>query len=204
VRRQLRAISTVIAGLPATNPGAVFQRLPTETAAAELRLPLLACGTLPPAQTLATLGCFDLHTGAGCTALVADVRACAVWGATLERVMASGSDTCHASGLDGRADMESFLFAFDSNLTPVVGQEVTIGIGATAQALARLQVLIAQAERGNCDLVAHAGGSELVYRGGPRDSIARLQQRALLGTPVTFTAVPPGEGARAGGAVIAR
>jgi len=197
----LRAISAFIAGLPATNPGAVFQRLPAETAAADLRLPLLACGTLPPEQTLAAQGCFELHTGAGCTALVADVRACAVWGATLERVMASGSDVCHASGLDGRADMESFLLAFDSNLKPVVGQEVTIGVGATAQARARLQVLVTEADRGHCDLVAHLGASELVYRGGvfvgaggAVDSLARLEQRALIRGPVTFTAVPPGEG----------
>lgn len=196
----LQAISAFIAGLPPSNPGAIFQRLPADTAASDLRLPLIACTALPPATTLQELGCFDLHTGAGCTALIADVRSCAVWGSTLEQDLASGTDVCHASGLDGRADMESFLLAFDSNLKPVVGQQVTVGAGSTAGARARLQLLIAQAQAGNCDLVAQTGTRGSVYRDGvfvaadgARESLARLEQRAQ-GTPVTFTAVPPGDG----------
>ena len=201
----LQAISAFVAGLPARNPAAVFQRLPAEAAATQLRLPLLACPALPSAATLESLGCFELHTGASCAALVDDVRSCALWGATLEQVLATGTDACHASGLDDRADMESFLLAFDSNLKPVVGQQVTIGAGTSGQARARLQLLIAQAERGNCDLVAHAGTTSFVYRGGvfvgadgSRDSLAQLEQRALRHGAVTFTAVPPGEGAQPG------
>jgi len=199
----LQAISAFIAGLPASNPGAVFQRLPAEAAAGQLRLPLLACPALPPAQTLQALGCFELHTGAGCAALVDDVRRCAVWGATLEQVLSSGTDVCHASGFDDRADMEAFLLAFDTNLKPVVGQQVTLGAGASAQARARLDLLIGQAEHGNCDLVAHLADRSLVYRagvfvgaGGAIESLAHLEQRALVRGPVTFTAVPPGEAAR--------
>ena len=194
----LQAISAFVAALPARNPGAVFQRFPAETAARQLRLPLLACPALPPAATLQALGCFDLHTGAGCAALVDDVRNCALWGATLEQALASGTSACRATGLDDRADMESFLFAFDSNLKPVVGQQVTIAAGAPASARARLQLLIAQADRGNCDLVAHVGASGLVYRGGmfvgadgARETLAQLAHPAGA---VTFTAVPPGEG----------
>lgn len=72
----LQAISAFIAGLPAANPGAVFQRLAADAAARQLRMPLLACPALPPAETLRSLGCFELHTGAGCAALVNDVRDC--------------------------------------------------------------------------------------------------------------------------------
>jgi hypothetical protein len=197
----LQAISAFIAGLPATNPGAVFQRLPAALAASDLRLPLLACPALPPAETLQSLGCFELHTGAGCAALVQDVRNCAVWGATLEQVLSSGTDACHASGLDDRADMEAFLLAFDSNLKPVVGQQVTIGLDSGAQTRARLQLLIAQAERGNCDLVARAGAASFVYGNGVFTAadgagltLARLELRMAITGPVTFTAVPPGEG----------
>jgi hypothetical protein len=203
----LQAISAFIAGLPATNPGAVFQRLPAEAAASQLRLPLLACTALPPAQTLQALGCFELHTGAGCAALVADLRRCAVWGTTLEELLSSGTGVCHASGFDDRADMEAFLLAFDSNLKPVVGQQVTLGADASAHARARLALLIAQAEQGSCDLVAHIADRDLVYRAGvfvgadgAIDSLGRLEQRALLRGPVTFTAVPPGEGPRAAAA----
>jgi len=199
----LRAISAFIAGLPANNPGAVFQRLAPEAAAGQLRLPLLACPALPPAETLESLGCFALHTGAGCAALVQDVRDCAVWGATLERALSSGTDACHASGLDDRADMESFLLAFDSNLKPVVGQQVTIGLVPGVQTRARLQLLIAQADRGNCDLVAHAGAASFVYSNsvfigadGASYPLARLEQRIAVTGPLTFTAVPPGEAAR--------
>jgi hypothetical protein len=199
----LGAISTFVAGLPGSNPGAVFQRLPVETAARQLRLPLLACPALPPAEALRSLGCFDLHTGAGCAALVNDVRACAQWGATLEQVVPDGTIACRAAGIDDREDMENFVMAFDSNLKPVVGQQVTIGLGSGAQAQARLQLLIAQAERGNCDLIAQLGPSSLVYTsgtfvdaGGARASLAWLRDHARVGGPVTFTAVPPGEGAR--------
>jgi hypothetical protein len=78
-----------------------------------------------------------------------------------------------------------------------------IGFGSGAQAQARLQLLIAQAERGNCDLIAQLGPSSLVYTsgtfvdaGGARASLAWLRDHARVGGPVTFTAVPPGEGAR--------
>jgi len=198
----LGAISSFIAGLPASNPGAVFQRLPAETAASQLRLPLLACPALPPTQTLQALGCFDLRTGAGCAALVGDVRACAQWAATLEQVVPDGTISCRAAGIDDRADMENFVMAFDSNLKPVVGQQVTIGAGCGAQAQARLQLLIAQAELGNCDLVAQLGSSSLVYSDGvftdavgARASLTWLAHHARDAGPVTFTAVPPGEGA---------
>jgi DNA-binding beta-propeller fold protein YncE len=199
----LQAISAVIAGLPASNPGAVFQRLPAEIAASQLRLPLLACPALPPADTLQSLGCFELHTGAGCAALVQDVRSCAVWGATLEQVLSSGTDACHASGLDDRADMESFLLAFDSNLKPVVGQQITVTRGSGSELRSRLQLLIGQAARGNCDLVAHAGADSFVYSNGvfigadgASYELARLELREVAAGPLTFTAVPPGEGTR--------
>jgi hypothetical protein len=99
--------------------------------------------------------------------------------------------------------MEAFLLAFDSNLKPVVGQQVTIGPGSGAPARARLHLLIAQAERGNCDLVAHAGAASFVYSNdafigadGARYSLPRLEHlMAGLGR-LTFTAVPPGEGTR--------
>ena len=199
----LAAITAFVASLPPSNPGAVFQRLPAETAASQLRLPLLACSALPAAEALQALGCFELRTGAGCAALIADVRGCALWGATLEQLLPDGVRVCRAAGIDDRADMEDFMFAFDSNLKPVVGQQVTIGAGTTREARARLQLLIAQAARGNCDLVALAGASVHVYRDGvfvgsdgARDSLARLEHDALLGGPVTFTAVPAGEAAR--------
>jgi hypothetical protein len=45
----LQAITGFVSALPASNPGSVFQRLPIQTAAAQLALPLLTCPALPPA-----------------------------------------------------------------------------------------------------------------------------------------------------------
>jgi hypothetical protein len=101
--------------------------------------------------------------------------------------------------------MEDFVMAFDSNLKPVVGQQVTLVASSGAQARARLQLLIQQAEAGHCDLVAHTKDAGFTYLNGKflRDdgdhySLSRLTQKVISKTPVTFTAVPPREGRRSG------
>jgi len=200
-----QALVAFITGLPATNPGAVFQRLPIQTAVSQLALPLVTCPSLPPAAQLQALGCFTLKTGAACAPLISAVRGCAQWGATLEQILPNGTTACHAFGLDDKADMEDFVMAFDSNLKPIVGQQVTLSAASGGQARARLQLLLAQAEQGNCDVIAETRDNGFVYAGGAlirddgaRVSLARLEQRVILSGPVTFTAVPPGEGARAG------
>ena len=99
---------------------------------------LLACSSLPPEATLRSLGCFDLKTGAGCATLINTVRGCALWGATLEEIVPNGTKACHSMGLDDKADMEDFVFAFDSNMKPIVGQQVTVRENSGASALARV------------------------------------------------------------------
>ena len=197
-----QALSAFIAGLPASNPGAVFQRLPIQLAIGQLGLPLLTCSALPSEATLRSLGCFALQTGAGCATLINAVRGCALWGATLEQIVPNGTKACHAAGLDDKADMESFVFAFDSNLKPVVGQQVTLAQASGAQGHARLQLLIGQAARGNCDLVAHSADRSYLYAGGKflrddgaRFSLQQLEQQVIARGAVTFMAVPRGEGA---------
>ena len=201
----LQAIAAFIGGLPATNPGAVFQRLPIERAAEQLSLPLLACPRLPPAATLDALGCFELRTAPGCAALIASVRGCALWGATLEQILPNGTKACHAFGLDDKADMEDFVMAYDSNLKPIVGQQVTLGASSGGPARARLELLRTQAGLGNCDLIAHSRDHGFVYTAGEfvRDdgvhfSLVSLERSVIARGAVTFTAVPPGEGTREG------
>jgi hypothetical protein len=199
----LQAIAAFIGGLPASNPGSVFQRLPIQNAAAQLKLPLVSCGSLPPAATLQELGCFDLRTRASCATLISTVQQCTLWGATLGQILPNGANACRAFGLDDKADMEDFVFAFDSNLKPIVGQQVTLTRASGAQARARLQLLIAQADQGNCDLVAHAKDHSFTYAGGEfvrddraRFSVTEFERRVVARGTVTLTAVPPGEGAR--------
>jgi hypothetical protein len=113
-----------------------------------------------------------------------------------------------------RRDVEAFVLAFDSGLAPAVGLQVTInGDNKLSPAVAeRINLLISQADRGNCDLVVkgifsgeHRG---FVYVGNgmfqpDRRSDASLPAQALVqaavsGSELTFTGAPVGYGRRLG------
>ncbi|MCA9700714.1 MAG: hypothetical protein KC431_24520, partial [Myxococcales bacterium] len=109
-----------------------------------------------------------------------------------------------------------FLFAIDSNLAPVVGQQHTLrkqDLGnpqAWAASNARIALLHQRAEAGECELIAKTrlGPFELglVYENGAYTTsfsglpaLSDAQVRLLaLGTPVTYTCVAPGSGHRLG------
>ncbi|WP_437288403.1 hypothetical protein [Sorangium sp. So ce406] len=112
-----------------------------------------------------------------------------------------------------RRQLEAFVLAFDSNVAPIVGQQVTLRSGNQAVAGPRVDLLIARAEAGECDLVAksHLGSRELgfLYTGGghfavdrmaiPPVSDALLRQAAVTtGRALTYTCAPPGSGYRVG------
>jgi YVTN family beta-propeller protein len=110
-----------------------------------------------------------------------------------------------------RRQTEQFLLAFDSNLKPVVGQQVTLRAQNAAAAGARINLLLARAGAGDCEVVAKvrigveevgflyvgAAGFAANRAGLPvvPDGILR-QVAVLFGLPVTYTAVPPGSGTR--------
>jgi hypothetical protein len=113
-------------------------------------------------------------------------------------------------GLQLREALSDYAFAFDSNLYPIVGQEITLAPNDASAISARLALFEAQAKLGQADLVAH--GTYLleqhgfVYSGGlwtpdvswlPPLTDAELHALSIFG-PLTFTAVPPGEGWRVG------
>jgi DNA-binding beta-propeller fold protein YncE len=121
-----------------------------------------------------------------------------------------------------RRDVEQFLLAFDSDLAPIVGQQVTLTADNGAAAGPRIDLLMSRAAAPftskalngtvtECDLVAQvvqngrivgylfdAGANNFV----PDDGSAPLSNaalRALALTPgqeVTYTAATPGSGAR--------
>ncbi|WP_394837319.1 YncE family protein [Pendulispora rubella] len=112
-----------------------------------------------------------------------------------------------------RRQLESFQLAFDSNLKPIVGQQVTLTARNKASASPRIDLLLARADAHDCDLVArtHLGRSEsgFLYLGNgqfttnhrglpPVDE--KLLRRAATsgGQAVTYTCVPPGSGIRIG------
>lgn len=193
-----QALGEFITQLPPSNPGSVFQRLPVSNAVRSLALPLLACPSIPPYATLAALGCFDLHATPGCAPLLDTVRGCSLWGATLEQLFPNGTLACRAAGLDAKEEMESFMFAFDSNLKPIVGQQVTLSANPSPAARARLELLLGAAARGDADVVAFGKAGALSYAkesfcdaDGERLTPASLLRHLNKHAPITVTAVPP-------------
>jgi hypothetical protein len=107
--------------------------------------------------------------------------------------------------------MDAFMMAFDSNLAPIVGQQITRTATNGAVADPRIDLLEQRADAGECDLVAKGalagamrgslyvgGGQYLPDRvGDPSVGSAALRARAATaGQEVTFTCVPPGSGLR--------
>ena len=112
-----------------------------------------------------------------------------------------------------RRQVEAFLLAFDSNLKPVVGQQVTIRTQNAAAAGARIDLLLARSDAGDCEVVAKLRLLDeemgFLYTGGGQFTASRLglppvpdtllrQIAVILGLPVTYTAVPNGSGSRIG------
>ena len=121
-----------------------------------------------------------------------------------------------------RHDVENFLLAFDSDLAPVVGQQITLTSANGAVAGPRIDLLMARAGAPfiskalngavtECDLVAHValGGRIVGFLYDPAarnfipdDGSARVSDATLRsyagtqGQEVTYTAATPGSGAR--------
>jgi hypothetical protein len=120
-----------------------------------------------------------------------------------------------------RRDVEQFLLAFDSDLAPIVGQQVTLTNGNGAAAGPRIDLLISRAgapfiskslggQVMECDLVARVvrNGRMVTYLYDPvahnfmdsdgsrvTDSAMRAWA-ATVGQEVTYTASTPGSGMR--------
>jgi hypothetical protein len=118
-----------------------------------------------------------------------------------------------AAGDPLRRQIEQFMFAFDSDLAPIVGQQVTLSAANAATVGSRIDLMTARAAAGECDLVVKgtvAGEARGAYRTAAglfqTDRAAQAPQtdaaiRALAATPgqeLTYTCVPPGSGLRAG------
>jgi hypothetical protein len=124
-----------------------------------------------------------------------------------------------------RRDVEQFMLAFDSDLAPIVGQQVTVNSANLAGGIARSELFEQRAGTPftskvlggsvtECDLVAAFDYQGTAYRalyspltglftvyhdGKPQTTVQYIQLLEVSQTPgqeVTFTAVPPGSGLR--------
>ncbi|WP_437309620.1 beta-propeller fold lactonase family protein [Sorangium sp. So ce388] len=109
--------------------------------------------------------------------------------------------------------VEAYMLALESNLKPIVGQQITLTSSNAAVAGPRIDLLVARADAGDCDLVVKGWfhGEELgfLYTGGGRfeadracepwrsGAELRLLARGRRGE-LTYTCVPPGSGERIG------
>ncbi len=113
-------------------------------------------------------------------------------------------------GRQKRRQVEQFLFVFDSNLAPIVGQQVTLVPSNAEAAGLRIDLLRSRAALGECDLVAKQSGRGYLYRDDmglftpDRSDIAPVSDAALrqlvidTGAAITYTCAPPGDGVRFG------
>ena len=115
-------------------------------------------------------------------------------------------------GVALRNALAELMFAFDSNLRPIVGHQTTLTATNASSANADIALLEARAVAGDCDLVVkgRVSGVETGYvftNGAFQPSTTKVpplseaQLRALVGPAtdgLTFTAVPPGSGWRVG------
>ncbi|SET60412.1 6-phosphogluconolactonase, cycloisomerase 2 family [Stigmatella erecta] len=116
-------------------------------------------------------------------------------------------------GRTAKRNMEQYMLAFDSNLAPIVGQQVTHTALNTATVAPRLQLFRERADVGECDLVAQGRVAQLevgfVYQGdglfqGDRAALPPVSSEALRwltaagGGFMTYTCTPPGSGIRIG------
>lgn len=109
-------------------------------------------------------------------------------------------------------NLSEFMVAMDSNMAPIVGQQVTLDGTNSSSVGARIDLLLTRAAQGECDMVVKGtiGG---LQRGGYRlangsfqmdrlaETMSAAQLRALAttaGQEITWTCVPPGSGERAG------
>lgn len=123
-----------------------------------------------------------------------------------------------------RRDVEQYLLAFDTDLAPIVGQQVTLSSQNSAAVSARISLLLHRAtapfsslqlggDVTECDVVAQVvqngrvtgflydpqNGNFYSFSDRGKIILSDAQLRALAVTPgqeVTYTAVPPGSGAR--------
>ncbi|XXT42934.1 hypothetical protein WMF13_13575 [Sorangium sp. So ce513] len=112
-----------------------------------------------------------------------------------------------------RRQLEAYVLAIETNMAPIVGQQVTLNHSNSAVAGPRIDLLIDRADVGECDLVAKTQGFlheiGFLYVGSgkfltdrhlvPPISDAVLRILAVhTHHNLTYTCMPPGSGVRAG------
>jgi DNA-binding beta-propeller fold protein YncE len=110
-----------------------------------------------------------------------------------------------------RHQVADFMLAFDSNMAPIVGQQITLQRHTDSWSGSRISLMRMRADAGECELVAkgnvHGHEVGFLYVGNGffeqnvsgRPNLTDAQVRAIANKPnqeLTYTCVPPGSGSR--------
>jgi hypothetical protein len=137
------------------------------------------------------------------------------------QVFNNGFTTANCGGISPNAcrrNVEQFMFAFDSDLAPIVGQQVTLTGSNGGTVGPRITLMLQRAVAGECDVVVKgiltglergwvctgsgcggAGSFQSDRTGGAVLTDAQLRaQASTAGQELTYTAVPVGSGIRIG------
>jgi mono/diheme cytochrome c family protein len=130
---------------------------------------------------------------------------------TLFRFFRATVFTGFTGGDPERRQVEQFMFAMDSNLKPVVGQQITLNDVNSLTVTPRINLLVAQAALGDCDLVVKGRIAGLqrgwvrqvdgTFRSDlaldpPKSDTALRALATVPGQELTYSCVPPGSGTR--------
>ena len=111
-------------------------------------------------------------------------------------------------GMEIRRNLEQYLLVFDSNLFPIVGQQITLTADNSNEVSSRIDLMVARASAGECDLIATRKVNGYLFDVGTSKFISDLSSEAPLSDAglrdkaakkngeITYTCTPPGNGLR--------
>ena len=110
-------------------------------------------------------------------------------------------------GMQHRRNLEQYLMVFPTNFFPIMGQQITLTEDNGATAGPRIDLMMARANLGECELVASTKESKGYFYLGNGNfqthealeepwSDAKLRSKAKSGKTITYTCTPPGTGTR--------
>jgi len=109
-------------------------------------------------------------------------------------------------GMEIRRNLEQYMMVFPSNFFPIMGQQITLTENNADIVGPRIDLMIARADLGECDLIAQKKKQGFLYQGDGTFARDRLQKRPISDAGlrkkakrhigITYTCTPPGSGMR--------
>jgi len=111
-------------------------------------------------------------------------------------------------GMEIRRNLEQFILVFDSNMFPIVGQQVTLTTDNGNEVGGRIDLMVQRASLGECDLIASQKNQSYLYDASTGDFIPDFSRARAVSdsglrkkvkdaeSQMTYTCAPPGNGVR--------